>query len=935
MTKEQTRLDEAREQNVPWKKWGPYLSERQWGTVREDYSEGGDAWNYFTHDQARSRAYRWGEDGLAGISDDKQYLCFALALWNGNDPIIKERLFGLTNSESNHGEDVKEYYFYLDSTPTHSYMKYLYKYPQAAFPYADLVDTSSGLSRQDFEYELIDTGVFDDDRYFDVFVEYAKESPEDVLIQITVHNRGPEMAELDVLPTLWFRNQWSWQFDADRPELAQIDGAAGYRLVEASHPKLGKRYLYCEGDATLLFTENETNTERIFGVANRTPYVKDGINEYVVNGQAGAVNPEKQGTKVAARYRLKIGPGKSQTVRLRLSDVPPAALVHGNGKGGKGDNPVFAGAKPATVSIGSHFDDVMETRRREADEFYGSVIPASLPADQANIMRQALAGMLWTKQFYHYDVDKWLAERGSNPFKAGRKNDSRNDQWHHMYNGDVISMPDKWEYPWYAAWDLAFHVIALTMVDVDFGKQQLSLMLRERYLHPNGQIPAYEWNFGDVNPPVHAWSTVFTYRLDKLKRGKGDMKWLKNCFQKLLLNFTWWVNRKDRTGRNVFEGGFLGLDNIGIFDRSAPLPTGGYLEQADGTAWMALFADNMLEIAIEIAMHDEDYADMVLKFLEHDTWITSSLINLGGTGMWDEEDGFFYDVLRLPNGDAQRLKVRSMVGLLPFCAATVFESGLLTRFPEIVERYLRFMEARPELSAAFHDPRKVGAGGRHMFAVLDEGKLRRVLAKMLDENEFLSDYGIRSLSRYHADHPYVMHVGGQEYRVSYLPAESDTGMFGGNSNWRGPIWMPVNALIIRALLQYYAFYGDDFTVEYPTGSGRYMNLYEVAEDVGRRLSNIFVKDANGSRPVYGGVRKFQEDPHWRDCISFYEYFHGDNGAGLGASHQTGWTGIIARAMHMFATTTSEQVLELGMVAAAVETESARSSRLADAVARNS
>ena len=591
---------------------------------------------------------------------------------------------------------------------------------------------------------------------------------------------------------------------------------------------------------------------------------------------------------------------------------------------------MLTGVKTRAVPIGSHFDDLMQTRRREADEYYGTVIPASMSADQANIMRQALAGMLWTKQFYHYDVDKWLEERGSNPFKAGRKNGSRNDQWHHMYNGDVISMPDKWEYPWYAAWDLAFHVIALTMVDVDFGKQQLSLMLRERYLHPNGQIPAYEWNFGDVNPPVHAWSTVFTYRLDKLKRGKGDIRWLKNCFQKLLLNFTWWVNRKDRTGRNVFEGGFLGLDNIGIFDRSAPLPTGGYLEQADGTAWMALFADNMLEIAIELAMNDDDYADMVLKFLEHDTWITSSLVNLGGgTSMWDEEDGFFYDVLRLPDGNAQRLKVRSMVGLLPFCASTVFEPGLLTKYPEIIERYRRFIEARPELSAAFHDPLKAGAAGRHMFSVLDESKLRRVLAKLLDEDEFLSDYGIRSLSRYHAENPYVMHVGGQEYRVSYLPAESDTGMFGGNSNWRGPIWMPVNALIIRALMNYYAFYGNDFTVECPTGSGRYMNLYQVAEEIARRLANIFVKNANGRRPVYGGVRKFQEDPHWRDCISFYEYFHGDNGAGLGASHQTGWTGIIARAMHMFATSTSEQMLELGTGAAVVETESAWSRQLAD------
>jgi hypothetical protein len=916
MTAEQIRLDEARQQKALWKKWGPYLSERQWGTVREDYSEGGDAWNYFSHDQARSRAYRWGEDGLAGISDDKQRLCFALTLWNGKDPILKERLFGLTNSESNHGEDVKEYYFYLDSTPTHSYMKYLYKYPQAAFPYADLVDTSRRRGRQEMEYELIDTGVFHEDRYFDVFVEYAKQSPEDILIQITVHNRGPEPAELHLLPTLWFRNLWSWHVTADRPSLQQADNTPGQIVVKAVDPQLGQRYLYCAGDVSLLFTENETNTQRIFGVANRTPYVKDSINDYVVNGQAAAVNPEKQGTKVAAHYRLTVNPGEPQVLRLRLSDVAPAVLAESNGKG----------------PLGSQFDSVVKARRDEADEFYGVIIPRALPADAANVMRQAMAGMLWSKQFYHYDVDKWLEERGSDPFKATRKAAPRNDHWHHMYNGDIISMPDKWEYPWYAAWDLAFHVLALTMVDVDFGKQQLQLMLRERYMHPNGQIPAYEWNFGDVNPPVHAWSTIFTYRLEKAQKGVGDTKWLKSCFQKLLLNFTWWVNRKDRSGRNVFEGGFLGLDNIGVFDRSAPLPTGGYLEQADGTAWMALYADNMLEIAMELAMTDEDYADMVLKFLEHDTWITSSLVHLGGgTGMWDEEDGFFYDVLRLPDGQAQRLKVRSMVGLLPLCAATVFESELFSKYPEIAERFQWFLDARPELCAAFHDPRKVGVAGRRLFSVMDDVKLRRVLARMLDENEFLSPHGIRSLSRYHADHPYVLRAGGREYRVGYLPAESDNGMFGGNSNWRGPIWMPVNGLIIRALLNYYAFYGNEFTVECPTGSGRQMNLYQVAEELTRRLAGIFLRDPQGRRPVYGGSQKFQEDPHWRDLVLFYEYFHGDNGAGLGASHQTGWTGVIARAMHMFATSTAKQVLELGQTAAIVETDSEWCAQLADAV----
>jgi Glycosyl hydrolase family 63 C-terminal domain len=911
MTVEHDRLEEARQAKAPWKKWGPYLSERQWGTVREDYSEGGNAWDYFTHDQARSRAYRWGEDGLAGVSDDHQRLCFALALWNGKDPILKERLFGLTNSETNHGEDVKEYYFYLDSTPTHSYMKYLYKYPQAAFPYADLVETSRGRSRQEFEYELLDTGVFDEDRYFDVFVEYAKASPEDVLIQITVHNRGPEAAELHVLPTLWFRNQWSWQGASDRPGLSQVGGLApgkGEAVVKAVDPKLGERYLFCEGEAALLFTENETNTQRVFGVPNRTPYVKDGVNNCVVHGQVEAVNPERKGTKVAAHYRLLVQPGLSQVMRLRLTDVAPAAFARSNGQ--------------AAGPFGSPFEDVLHSRRKEADDFYAAVIPAALNADAANVMRQALAGMMWTKQYYHYDVDKWLEERGSDPFKATRKASPRNDQWHHMYNGDIISMPDKWEYPWYAAWDLAFHVIALTLVDPDFGKAQLKLMLRERYMHPNGQIPAYEWNFGDVNPPVHAWSTMFTYRLEKVLRGVGDKEWLKSSFQKLLLNFTWWVNRKDRSGRNVFEGGFLGLDNIGVFDRSSPLPTGGYLEQADGTAWMALFCQNMLEIAAELAQTDADYVDMALKFSEHFLWIASSMTHIGGdAGMWDEEDGFFYDVLRLPNGLAWRLKVRSMVGLLPLCATTVFEGQLFAQHPELAERFRWFVESRPELMTNIHDPAKPGVAGRRLASILDESKLRRVLAKLLDENEFLSPFGIRSLSRYHAEHPYILNVGGQEYRVAYLPAESDTGMFGGNSNWRGPIWMPVNALIIRALLSYYTYYGDDFTVECPTGSGKFVNLYRAAEEIARRLGNIFLKDKDGRRPVHGGSQKFQEDPHWRDCLQFYEYFHGDNGAGLGANHQTGWTGVVARLMHLFATTTPEQVLLLGKLAALVETES--------------
>jgi hypothetical protein len=905
MNNEQQRLAEARNPNTPWKKWGPYLSERQWGTVREDYSDSGNAWDYFSHDQARARAYHWGEDGLAGISDDGQHLCFALALWNGKDPILKERLFGLTNSEGNHGEDVKEYYFYLDSTPTHSYMKYLYKYPQAAYPYDQVVSTNKGRSRQEFEYELLDTGIFNDDRYFDVFVEYAKESPEDILIQITVANRGPDPAEIHVLPTLWFRNRWSWGPDGTRPSLQAASGNT--TAVYAKESDLGERYLYCDGKASLLFTENETNNRKLFDGENPTPYVKDGINDYIVEGRTEAVNPKKTGTKAAAHYRLKVPPGKSEILRLRLTPVAPGGLGKTYGNGGS--------------AFGKAFDEVMQARRDEANEFYASVIPHSLGKDAANVMRQALAGMLWSKQFFYFDVNRWLEEHGSDPYLPSAKRAPRNGSWHHMYNADVLSMPDKWEYPWYAAWDLAFHVLPLTLVDVDFGKNQLDLMLSENYLHPNGQIPAYEWNFGDVNPPVHPWATIFTYRLEKAHTGKGDVAWLERSFQKLLLNFTWWLNRKDRSGKNTFEGGFLGLDNIGVFDRSSPLPTGGYLEQADGTAWMALFSLNMLEIAIELALHDETYKDMAAKFVQHFISIASATIHAGGnTGMWDEEDGFFYDVLQLPDGQAQRLKVRSMVGLLPLCAVTVFEGEFRKKYPDVMQRLKGFLEARPELRKFIHDPVKVGQGDRRLGAILDETKLRRVLAKMLDENEFLSPYGIRSLSRYHAEHPFCFRVGEQEYRVPYLPGESDTGMFGGNSNWRGPIWMPVNALIIRALLQYYAYYGNDFVVECPTGSGRKMNLYQVAEEISRRLGSMFLQGKDGHRPVNGGAKKFQQDPHWRDCIQFYEYFHGDNGAGLGANHQTGWTGVIARAMHLFATTTAARVLELGKAAAVIEIE---------------
>jgi hypothetical protein len=905
MNAETHRLEQARDPKTPWKKWGPYLSERQWGTVREDYSDDGNAWDYFTHDQSHSRAYHWGEDGLAGISDDRQRLCFALALWNGKDPVLKERLFGVTNSQANHGEDVKEYYFYLDSTPTHSYMKYLYKYPQAAYPYEQLVKTNQGRSRQEFEYELLHTGIFNEDRYFDVFVEYAKESPEDILVQISVHNRGPEPAEIHVLPTLWFRNRWAWGRDNPRPSLQA--GSGNGPVVCAKDSDLGERYLYCDGKASLLFTENETNNKKLFNGENRTPYVKDGIINFVVHGQADAVNPDKIGTKAAAHYRLTVAAGKHETVRLRLTTLAPGAVgqYQGNGHG----------------AFDKHFEQVIQARQKEADEFYASVIPRSLNADASNVMRQALAGMLWSKQFFYYDVNRWLEERGCDPYLPSSKRAPRNEQWHHMYNAHVISMPDKWEYPWYAAWDLAFHVLPLTLVDVDFGKQQLNLMLSENYLHPNGQIPAYEWNFGDVNPPVHPWATIFTYRLEKARSGKGDLEWLERSFQKLLLNFTWWLNRKDRAGKNAFEGGFLGLDNIGVFDRSSPLPTGGYLEQADGTAWMALFSLNMLEIAIELALHDETYKDMAAKFVQHFLSIAAATSHAGSnTGMWDEEDGFFYDVLQLPNGQAQRLKVRSMVGLLPLCAVTVFEGEFRKKYPDVMERLRSFLEARPELRTSIHDPVKAGCEGRRLGAILDETKLRRVLAKMLDENEFLSPYGLRALSRYHAEHPYVFRVGDQDYCVPYVPGESDTGMFGGNSNWRGPIWMPVNALIIRALLQYYAYYGNEFTVECPTGSGRQMNLYQIAQEISRRLGSIFLRGNDGKRPVNGGEQKLQEDPYWRDYIQFYEYFHGDNGAGLGASHQTGWTGLIARLMHLFATTPAEQVLEHGKSAAVVELE---------------
>jgi len=874
-TTEQKRLNQTRETGIPWKKWGPYLSERQWGTVREDYSHDGNAWDYFTHDQSRSRAYRWGEDGLAGISDDKQRLCFAIALWNGRDPILKERLFGLTNSEGNHGEDVKEYYFYLDSTPTHSYMKYLYKYPQAVFPYNNLVETNRRRSREEFEYELLDTGVFDEDRYFDVFVEYAKADPEDILITITVHNRGPEAATLCLLPTLWFRNTWSWVKEETRPVLREGKDAS----IVASDSKLGDRTLQCEGNPELLFTENETNTARLWGQTNASPYVKDAFHNYLVSNKEDAVNPAKMGTKAAALYRLNILAGGSQIVRLRLSAQPS-------------DEPF------------RNFDQIFASRFAEANEFYDRVTPRSLNEDERRVHRQAVAGMLWSKQYYYFDLDKWLQEHKAHPLVGENARNIRNAEWFHMLNSDIISMPDKWEYPWYAAWDLAFHTLALSLVDFDFAKDQLLLMLRNLYAHPNGQIPAYEWNFSDVNPPVHAWATLFLYNIEK-ELGRSDLRFLERSFQGLMQNFNWWINRKDPQGKNVFAGGFLGLDNIGVFDRSAHLPTGGHLDQADGTAWMAFYCQNMLEMALILTEYDTMYEDIAFRFLQHFLWITYAMDRIGDNHdeMWDSTDGFFYDLLRLPNGDAMRLKVRSMVGLLPLCASTVLKpNSLMTSHPRLTELVDLFKQRHPDLlkHIAPADGKFIGYANRRLMSVCNKEKIERILRYMLDENEFFGPYGIRSLSHHHLEHPFVFHLEGQEFKVQYLPAESNTGMFGGNSNWRGPVWMPVNGLLLRALLNLYQFYGDDFKVECPTGSGKYMTMFEVAKELARRLSSIFLRDASGKRPVYGGSKKFQEDPHWRDYILFYEYFHGDNGAGLGASHQTGWTGTIARVLDLFA-----------------------------------
>ncbi|HEY9657393.1 MAG TPA: hypothetical protein V6C65_02935, partial [Allocoleopsis sp.] len=837
MTAEHERLQQDRDRQQRWKRWGCYLSERQWGTVREDYSETGSAWDYFPHDQARSRSYRWGEDGIAGISDDQQILCFALALWNGNDAILKERFFGLTGSQGNHGEDVKEYYFYLDNTPTHSYMKYLYKYPQAAYPYTQLVEKNQQRDRHAPEFELLDTGVFEENRYFDVEVEYAKATPDDILIQISITNRSDEAATLHLLPTLWFRNTWSWGTGAwdltdKKPILKAVHRVvnAPVRAIEVIHPTLGNFLLSCnaieETLPTLLFTENETNDERIFGTPNASPYVKDGINNYVVQGQLNAVNPQQVGTKAAAQYVLTVGGQQTQVVQLRLQHH----------------------SLTQTLSPFAEFDRIVQTRRREADAFYQSIGIPGLAQERRNIMRQALAGMLWSKQYYRYYVEAWLKGDTTNPSPHHRKQ-GRNHQWFHLDTQEVLSMPDKWEYPWFAAWDLAFHAITLALVDADFAKNQLDLLTREWYMHPNGQIPAYEWNFSDVNPPVHAWAAWRVYKIEQKQTGKGDLQFLERVFQKLLLYFTWWVNRKDADGKNVFEGGFLGLDNIGVFDRSAPLPTGGYLQQSDGTSWMAMYCLNLLTIALELAQHNSVYEDIATKFFEHFLYIASAMNHLGSDGieLWDEEDGFFYDVLSLPDRNV-RLKVRSMVGLIPLFAVDTIEPDVLDRLPGFKERLEWFIQNRPDLTCHVACLKTEGIGERRLMAIVNQEKLRRILQKMLDQTEFLSDYGIRAVSRYHLVHPYIFQVEGQEHRVDYEPAESSTGLFGGNSNWRGPIWIPVNYLLVESLQKFHHYLGDEFKVECPTGSGQWLTLWEVASELSQRLIDIFLPDRSGYRP---------------------------------------------------------------------------------------
>ncbi len=890
-TAEAQRLQESLTRQAHWRRWGPYLSDRQWGTVREDYSPHGTAWDYFSHDQARSRAYRWGEDGLLGISDNHQRLCFAIALWNGEDAILKERLFGLNGNEGNHGEDVKEYYFYQDNTPTHSYMKALYKYPHQAFPYAQLVEENHRRSRQEPEFELLETGVFEQDCYFDVSVEYAKHTAEDILIQVTIVNRGAEAKPLHILPTLWFRNTWSWNDDPDEPILQSVPTENGANVIEASHPTLGKRWLYAQGDAELLFTENETNSDRVFGFPNASPYVKDSIHDYVVHGQKEAVNPNQTGTKVAVHYERTIAAGETKTIRLRLSDVPN--LIE---------------------PFDREFDASFLLRQQEANDFYQQLVPSTLSKDLHNIQRQAFAGMLWSKQFYHYSVGDWL--KGDSNAPPPERRQGRNHEWFHFYTDDILSMPDKWEYPWFAAWDLAFHCIPLAMLDPDFAKNQLDVLTREWYMHPNGQLPAYEWALGDVNPPVHAWATWRVYNLELEMYGRGDRQFLERVFQKLMLNFTWWVNRKDVEGKNVFQGGFLGLDNIGVFDRSAMLPTGGHIDQSDGTSWMGMYCLNMLTIALELAKTNAVYEDIATKFFEHYLYIADAMNHIGDmeVSLWNEEDGFYYDVLHLPDDRQIALKVRSMVGLIPLFAVATLEPETLKQLPAFKKRLEWFIRNRPDLKRNVACMETTGMEARRLFAIVSKDKLQQILQTMLNETEFLSDYGIRAISKCHAEHPYVFDANGTQFSVNYEPAESSSGLFGGNSNWRGPIWFPVNFLLIESLQTFHHYLGNEFKVECPTGSNQLLNLQEVAAELSQRLIRIFVKNESNQRPVYGDTQIFQHDPHWQNLILFYEYFHGDNGAGIGASHQTGWTGLVASLIQQFGEQERTSAQSTGVIA---------------------
>jgi len=868
-TAEHRRLDAAASHGAAWKHWGPYLSERQWGTVREDYSEHGTAWDYFPHDHARSRAYRWGEDGIGGFSDAQQRLCLSVAMWNMRDPILKERLYGLTNGEGNHGEDVKELYYYLDATPSHSYLKMLYKYPQRAFPYSQLLEESRHRGISQPEYEVVDSEAFSDDRYFDVVIEYAQAEPGAILMRVTAHNRGPDAAPLHLLPQLWFRNTWSWDDKTERPVLR----ATGDAAIEVTHRELGTHFLYADGKpGELLFCDNESNVARLWSQEGKEGFWKDGIHERVVGGNRGAVNPALSGTKAAVWYELNVPARSSRSIRLRLT--------------------TNSAARPF-----ADFDRVMAARIREADEFYAELQAGIDGVDARRVQRQAFAGMIWSKQFFYYDVPQWIKGDPGQPAPPAGRRHGRNRDWLHLNNADIISMPDKWEYPWYAAWDLAFHCIPLAHLDPSFAKEQLLLLTREWYMHPNGQMPAYEWALGDVNPPVHAWATWRVFQIDrKHNGGTGDLAFLERVFHKLMLNFTWWVNRKDAEGRNVFQGGFLGLDNIGVFDRSAQLPTGGHIDQADGTSWMAMYALNLMRIALELAQHNHVYEDVATKFFEHFLSIAEAMSNIGdeGIGLWDDADKFFYDVLHLPDGAMTPLKVRSMVGLIPLFAVETLEPELLERVPEFKRRLEWFLAYRPELASLVSHWNEEGRGHRRLLSLLRGHRMKRLLKRMLDETEFLSPYGVRALSRVHDEAPYTYHVDGMDLRVRYQPAESDSGLFGGNSNWRGPIWFPVNFLLIESLQKFHHYYGDNFQIECPTGSGIMVTLEQAASELAMRLTRIFLQDEQGNRPVYGHHPRLQQDPHFRDHVLFYEYFHGDSGRGVGASHQTGWTGLVAK-----------------------------------------